>query len=191
MPCADVDVLQLVKQCSTVEEAVEEVARRTGMSRYEAAYELMLQVKAGRLAVESGADNFFAYILGPGGAWLWLITATTAAAVALVFLAQSPPLIYLRYVLGAFFVLFLPGYALVEALYPRGDELSPLERLALSIGLSLAVVPLIGLLLNYTPFGIRLGPIVASLAAFTTAAVIYATYRKYRIESLGSTCGAT
>ncbi|MGC9119326.1 MAG: DUF1616 domain-containing protein, partial [Thermoproteus sp.] len=78
-----------------------------------------------------------------------------------------------------------------EALYPRGDELSPLERLALSIGLSLAVVPLIGLLLNYTPFGIRLGPIVASLAAFTTAAVIYATYRKYRIESLGSTCGAT
>lgn len=41
-------------------------------------------------------------------------------------------------------LLFMPGYALVESLYPRGgDELSPLERLALSIGLSLAVVPLI------------------------------------------------
>ncbi|MGC9050871.1 DUF1616 domain-containing protein [Pyrobaculum sp.] len=189
MSCAVVDVLQLVKQCSTVEEAVEEVAKRTGKSRYEAAYELMLQVKAGRLAVESGADNFLAYILGPGGAWLWLITAITAAVVALVFLAQSPPLVYLRYVLGAFFVLFLPGYVLVEALYPRGDELSPLERLALSIGLSLAVVPLVGLLLNYTPFGIRLAPVTASLAVMTLALAIYATYRRYRFEALGAVCG--
>jgi len=33
-----------------------------------------------------------------------------------------------------------------------------------SVGLSLAVVPLIGLILNYLPWGIRLGPIVVSLS---------------------------
>ncbi|HNR26717.1 MAG TPA: DUF1616 domain-containing protein, partial [Methanobacteriaceae archaeon] len=38
---------------------------------------------------------------------------------------------------------------------------------ALSFGLSIAVTPLIGLVLNYTPWGIRLDPILVSLAGFT------------------------
>jgi len=50
---------------------------------------------------------------------------------------------FIRYMLGSLFVLFLPGYALIEALYPKEEDLSPLERLALSIGLSLALVPLV------------------------------------------------
>ena len=40
-------------------------------------------------------------------------------------------------------MLFLPGYALIEALYPK-RELDELTRFALSIGLSLALVPLTG-----------------------------------------------
>ncbi|MCC6010753.1 MAG: DUF1616 domain-containing protein, partial [Fervidicoccaceae archaeon] len=85
---------------------------------------------------------------------------------------------------GSLFVLFLPGYALVEALYPDERELAPLERLALSIGLSLAVVPLIGLLLNYTPWGIRLEPVMASLAVFTLIMLMVASYRKQRLALL-------
>jgi uncharacterized membrane protein len=41
-----------------------------------------------------------------------------------------------------------------------------IERVALSFGLSIAVVPLIGLGLNYTPWGIRLEPILLSLFAY-------------------------
>lgn len=41
------------------------------------------------------------------------------------------------------------------------------ERVALSFGLSIAIVPLIGLLLNFTPWGIRLVPITVSLSGFT------------------------
>jgi uncharacterized membrane protein len=48
-------------------------------------------------------------------------------------------------------VLFFPGYTLISALFPRKDSLSGVERLALSFGLSIAVVPLIGLILNYMP----------------------------------------
>ncbi|MGC8542529.1 MAG: DUF1616 domain-containing protein, partial [Vulcanisaeta sp.] len=80
---------------------------------------------------------------------------------------------------------FMPGYALVEALYPRGDELGPLERLALSIGLSLAVVPLIGLLLNYTPWGIRFVPIVISTNTITIALLTVALVRKARVFEAG------
>jgi hypothetical protein len=43
------------------------------------------------------------------------------------------------------------------------DTIDIIERIALSFGLSIAIVPLLGLILNYTPFGIRLGSIFTSL----------------------------
>ena len=60
-----------------------------------------------------------------------------------------------RNILGLPLVLFLPGYALIAALFPAKSDLDGIERVALSFGLSIAVVPLIGLGLNYTPWGIR------------------------------------
>ena len=59
----------------------------------------------------------------------------------------------LRIVLGLAFVLFFPGYTLIAALFPGKDALDSIERLALSFGLSIAVVPLIGLILNLYPLG--------------------------------------
>jgi uncharacterized membrane protein len=73
----------------------------------------------------------------------------------------------LRNLLGLPLVLFLPGYALIAALFPAKSDLDGIERTALSFGLSIAVVPLIGLGLNYTPWGIRLLPILISLSVFT------------------------
>jgi uncharacterized membrane protein len=59
-----------------------------------------------------------------------------------------------------------------------------MEKLALSIGLSLAIVPLVGLMLNYTPWGITLTPIMVSLAVFTEALALSALVRKYRYYKL-------
>jgi uncharacterized membrane protein len=72
----------------------------------------------------------------------------------------------LRNVIGLPFVLFLPGYALIAALFPAKSDLDGIERTALSFGLSIAVVPLIGLGLNYTQWGIRPFPILISLSLF-------------------------
>jgi len=85
----------------------------------------------------------------------------------LVVLVVLFPIAILRILIGVLFVLFFPGYALVCALFPKKGDLDEVERLALSIGLSIAVVPLLGLVLNYTPFGIRLYPILISLFSFT------------------------
>lgn len=60
----------------------------------------------------------------------------------------------LRIFLGVLFLLFFPGYTLLAALFPRKDSLDPFERVALSFVLSIAVVPLLGLILNYTPGGL-------------------------------------
>jgi uncharacterized membrane protein/LysM repeat protein len=66
----------------------------------------------------------------------------------------------------------------VAALYPRKDDLDLVERLALSLGLSIAVVPGIGVALNYSPWGIRLDPILAFLTLFIVLAASVATYRR-------------
>jgi len=93
-------------------------------------------------------------------------------------LSSSP----IRTVMGLPMVLFLPGYALIAALFPGKDDLDGIERIALSFGLSIAVVPLIGLGLNYTPWGIRLVPVLISLSAFTVAMSLIAIDRRKRQE---------
>ncbi len=77
-------------------------------------------------------------------------------------------------------MLFLPGYALIAMLFPEKSGLEGMERIALSVAMSVAVVPLIGLALNYTPWGIRETPLLASLSAFTLllSAVAYARRRQ-------------
>jgi uncharacterized membrane protein len=102
--------------------------------------------------------------------------ATIALLVAILFAPDNPA----RIVLGLPFVLFFPGYVLVAALYPRRGDLDGVERVALSLGLSLAVVPLIGLALNYTPWGIRLTPILVSLALFIVACSAVAVRQRMR-----------
>ena len=83
-----------------------------------------------------------------------------------------------RIVLGLLLVLFLPGYSLIAALFPGKDDLDGIERIALSFGLSIAVVPLLGLVLNYTPFGIRLVPVLTVLLIFTVSLAVVAYVRR-------------
>jgi len=87
----------------------------------------------------------------------------------------------LRNILGLPLVLFLPGYALIAALFPAKSDLDGIERAALSFGLSIAGVPLIGLGLNYTPWGIRLLPILISLSLFTFAMCGLAYLRRAKL----------
>ncbi|ELZ50457.1 hypothetical protein C464_02615 [Halorubrum coriense DSM 10284] len=138
----------------------------------------------------------------------------------------------LRIIFGLGFVLFLPGYALIAALFPEkgsseteaddeqtqtatSDEtkakpspkpgtdaaeseptqptpsgehtqqqgIDGIERVALSFGLSIAIVPLIGLGLNFTPWGIRLAPIALSVTVFTLACVAVAAKRRHELPA--------
>jgi uncharacterized membrane protein len=78
-------------------------------------------------------------------------------------------------------VLFIPGYALIAALFPMKSDLDGIERIALSFGLSIAVVPLLGLFLNFT-FGIRLIPVLFILCDFTIIMIFAAYYRRDKIS---------
>jgi uncharacterized membrane protein len=87
----------------------------------------------------------------------------------------------IRSALGLVMVLFVPGYALIAALFPGKKDIDGIERAALSFGLSIAVTPLIGLGLNYTPWGIRLDPIVVCLTIFTSICVLVANKRRHEL----------
>lgn len=117
--------------------------------------------------------------------WYWITLATALAAVISAFTIpeNAYPIVIVRYVLGSIFILWLPGYTLIRALFPArlpiksaDKDMDIIERIAISIGMSLAVVSLTALLLNYTPWGIRLTPVTISLTAltltFATAAVL-------------------
>jgi uncharacterized membrane protein len=84
----------------------------------------------------------------------------------------------IRTFLGLLLILFIPGYSLIAALFPNKGDLDGIERTLLSFGLSIAITPLIGLILNYTPWGIRLTPILISLSAFTLIMLLIAFIRR-------------
>ncbi len=135
--------------------------------------------------------------------------AFAIALTVLVNVAVFAPLIRdtpLRVPLGLAFVLFVPGYVFVAALFPEAGESPPtdsgpedpddadsrlgramrsgidgIERVALSFGLSIAIVPLLGLVLNFTPWGIRLVPIMVAVSGFTLVATAVAAVRRWQL----------
>lgn len=86
------------------------------------------------------------------------------------------------------FLFFLPGYSLVASLYPAGrpeggtdleaPAITTLERVSLSFGLSLVVVPLIGVGLWGAGRGDSVGQVVVALSLFVFVTSIVGAYRR-------------
>ena len=177
-------VLKKVADQITPVRALVEGLVSDGIRRDQAVEALIGLVRGKKLAIEEPVPytGVASYAWSPLSFWFWASIAAIGASLVLIY-ATSGYILYLRYVFGGILVLFLPGYALIEALYPKRD-LDELARFALSIGLSLAIVPLTGLVLNYTPFGIRLLPVALSIAIITLIFLTIALLRKYAYYKL-------
>lgn len=172
--------LEKSSQGKELSELVAELQKETGFGRDRVIRRIMQMKDAGKIRVSESHpySSLLSYIFSPQSLWFWGAALATIASLLLIFVSSGLA-IYLRYVFGGLLVLFLPGYALVELLYSKKQELEELTRIALSIGLSLAIVPLTGLVLNYTPLGIRLYPVVGSLALLTIIFLVGAVRRKH------------
>jgi hypothetical protein len=129
------------------------------------------------------------YLRSSHALWYWATLAVIIVAQVSVFTIPEDayPFVIIRYILGAIFILWLPGYALIKALFPidlpfktSNQDLEIVERIVLSLGMSLALVPIVGLLLNYTPWGIRLTPITLGLTALTLTFATVGVIREYQ-----------
>lgn len=78
----------------------------------------------------------------------------------------SPLFESLRIVFGLMMVLFWPGYCLQACLFPQRGELEVWERVVLSFGLSTGVAAVIAPLLDRSPWGLHLWPVVIAYVAF-------------------------
>lgn len=102
--------------------------------------------------------------------------------------------------LGLVAVLFAPGYALVAALFPRkrsapgsfdtvlervrdGGEVTLVERVVLALGLSVCIVPLLGLGLDYTAWGIHRGSFQTAIGSTTVLLAGIGLIRRLRVPS--------
>jgi len=84
----------------------------------------------------------------------------------------------IRLLLGLVFVVFLPGYALCTVLWPVPEK-EDLTRYGISFGLSIAIAPILGLVLNFTPFGLNLISILVALNLFTLPLLLVGFLRRY------------
>lgn len=112
----------------------------------------------------------------------WSVLAITALTlVSIYFIPSSAPWSAVRLIVGGIFILIMPGFSMLQLVFPA-KNISNLERFVLSLGLSLALVPLIGLVIAYTPFGIRLLPLVIFLSLLCNSSSTIGAYRKYRLS---------
>jgi len=109
---------------------------------------------------------------------LVLINILTLVLV-LAILTSSVP--WLRVILGFPFVLFFPGYVFIAVLFPQKEKLKAITRAALSLGLSMSIVIFLGLILHFTPPGIKLHSILLSNSLFILFVSGLAWYARWRI----------
>ena len=140
--------------------------------------------------------TFSSYLKSSRARWYWIIAICALITLIVVFTVPEDlaPWSYLRNILGTIFVVYLPGYTFIKALFPvkmpfasSEEKMVSVERIAFSIGFSLAIVPLVALVMNYTPLGIGLIPIVFSLflliLVFSTVAVVRDYHARTKSES--------
>jgi len=91
----------------------------------------------------------------------------------------------LRMVLGLPFLLFIPGYLFLLSVAPNHSarsEIEAIHKIAISIGLSIALVSLDGILLFYSPLGFNLLSIVVSLFLIVLVCGLVAIYRRRKLQ---------
>jgi len=185
----DRQIIQILreKKPENVEELVRLAQEKLPLNKQEILKHILLLQEKEKIRLKTNQaqmpEKLSTYLLSKQAHWYW-ITITLASITALLAFTISEnnfPLVYARYILGSIFVLWLPGYTLTKALFPE-KELDGTERVALSMGMSIALVPIIGLLLNYTPWGIRLTPITISLLALTLTFATAAIKREHQTK---------
>jgi uncharacterized membrane protein len=111
--------------------------------------------------------------------WLEIVLAFTVITLLAVFLIPSDSaIVVVRFVLGFVFIVFLPGYCLVNILFLGKNRLDAIESLVLSVALSFGLAGLIGLFLGLSPIGINFLSITVSLGVLVLALSIVAYIRK-------------
>jgi uncharacterized membrane protein len=109
------------------------------------------------------------------GIFFWLLLAIPAIYLPLL---NSTPV---RGVFTFSILLFIPGYCLAAVLFPKEGDIDLIERIALSVGLSVIIVSMGGFLFSVTPQGIRQDPLIISFVCLCLVMILAAQYQRVRL----------
>lgn len=112
-----------------------------------------------------------------------LLLAIVVAILSCVLAFTGVGSVVVRLIFALPLVFFMPGYAVVEAVFPAHVLGAP-ERLLFSLGLSLIGGVFGGLVLNTTPWGLQAGSWAALLSAITLGASIVAWLRRRKTTTI-------
>jgi len=150
------------------------------------------QISFASLSVES-SFRFVDYLGSRLAFWYWLTLVLVAGAVVSFFTipVNAAPLSYFRNVFGLAFILLLPGLAFVKAIFPErfmfaasSNGLELIARFALSIGVSIVLVPIVGLIFYYAPWGLNVSLMNFSLFLLTVTLLTVGVFREYKIKAV-------
>lgn len=111
------------------------------------------------------------------GRGLAIVVILTIITNILVFAVSEQSVFFpLRLVVGYLFCFFVPGYSTINLLFSR-KELSAVEKLILSIAMSLAIIPLVGMFVNFATGSLALPYILFSLSTLVLALAVAAYFK--------------
>jgi len=114
--------------------------------------------------------------------WFAIIILYTLVTLAIAYaVPEDSPLVAVRFVVGFVFVIFVPGYCLINILFLGKNRLDPVEMVVLSVALSFGLAGLVGLFLGLSPIGMSFGTITVSLGAIVLVLAVVAFFRKSQV----------
>ena len=114
----------------------------------------------------------------------WDLWSIVIGSLLLIGVALVLPDSVLLILLGIPFLVFLPGYAILVVLFPGLRDLNILERSAISFGVSVAIIPVVGIGLNLSEVGARLPLILEIIAVIALLFALIGLFtRKRTVEA--------
>jgi hypothetical protein len=172
----------------TIKQLINSIQHMNNLPKQEIMQRILLLQDQGKIVLHDelpSSRKFKDYLFSIRAYWyLAIVALVITTTIIIIANLENTPIIgtiikYTRYLFGSLFVLFLPGYSFIKALFPL-KEIDNIERAALSIGMSLAIVAINALVLNYTPWGISTTPITLSLLCLTLTLSTIAIIREYQ-----------
>ena len=125
-PTIDQHITQIVNERNpeTVEQLIELIQSKHPMPRQKILDTIIKLQNQGKITLEQPETQFnltiTKYIVSPKAYWYWTVIALSLATTILVFTIpeNAYPIVYARHILGSIFVLWLPGYTFIKALFP-------------------------------------------------------------------------
>jgi hypothetical protein len=130
-------------------------------------------------------NSFFKYLLYAYSLFFWGQFLFIVFFYFITYYSESVyPIIFIKYVSSFIFILFIPGYALLNAIYYKKDEIEGVKKISLIVVTSITITAIVGIILNFLPWGVDSYLYFFTISILFIILNIYGLYKKYEYYSI-------